>query len=283
MVPPLRPEHAARMHDVQVEVLEGQVRRLEGLLEEIGGPVVPPMGVGRPTAEEVEGVPVCSPPPTMGGGQPSAAVEGGEVAEAEFGRRVGREWMQQFEGRFVTAEERDSGRLLREQLGQERAALERGVEELGRTVAANVVIKEQQRMQEQHELEAEAVRQVKLQLGDAADPSKAARAQRRTYRNLLAARGEPGSGPAPLATFGPTGSPLEEMQVSMRQSASGSGGAPSSTRWERQQERGRRAEGGGGEGRREGQRCRSQSPPGRQPREQAGARGARSKSPRGHW
>ncbi len=280
---PLGPEHATRMHDVQVEILEGQVRRLEDLLEENGDPIVPPRGAEGPTVAEVERVPVCSLSPRGDAEQQSVGVEGGDLAEAETRRRASHEWMQHFEGRFVTAEDRDGGRQLREQLERERGALERGVEGLRRTVVVNETIKEQQRLQDQHELEAEAIRLAKAQLGDMADPAKVARVQRRTYRNLLVAKGEPGSGPAALATYGPTGRPLEEMQVSMRQSASGSEGAPSSTRWERQQGRGRKVEGGGGEGRREGQRCRSQSPPGRQPREQAGARGARSKSPRGHW
>ncbi len=283
-VAPLWPEQVARMHEIQVEICEKQVRRLEDLLEELGAPTVPPTGAAASTtAAGVAVARTCSPPLPEVPGQPTAEGEGGGGREASGGGQISQNWSRDFEGRFTTAEDRDRKKHAKEQVDQARAAVERGVEGLRRTVGANVVIVEQQRLQEQHELEAETVRQVKLQLGEAADEAKVARAQRRTFRNLLATHGEPGSGPAPLATFGPTGNSLEEMQVTMRQSVAGQAEAPLATRWDRHQGRGRRTEGEREQGRRDIHRCRSQSPPGRQPREPAGARGARSKSPRGYW
>ncbi len=283
VVAPLEPEQAARMREIQVDICEKQVRRLEDLLEELEGHTVPRPRVSDAADDPVESMDRAGSPPRPELSERASAVGGGgNGVEAGRGKAVGQEWLREFESRFTTAEDRDSKRCAQEQVDQAIGAVGRDIDGLGRTVEINRAIVEQQRLQEQHELEAETLRQVRRQLGEVDDDARVARAQRRTFRNLLAAHGEPGSGPAPLATFGPTGNPLEEMQSTMRQSAAGRADGPTAARWDRMRGRGRAEESGVG-GRRDANRCRSQSLPGRQPREPAGVRGARSKSPRGCW
>ncbi len=276
-VPPLRPEHVERMHNTQIEVLEKQVRRLEDELEELVGQTVPPLGAaGRVDAAEGGATRERSLSPS--GGDRRAAAEQGSG-----GGRAGSAWGQAFDSRFTTAEDRDRERASRGVVAQAMAEVGRDADELRRVVETNAIILDQQRMQEQQELEAEAVRQVHAQRGVMDDGAKLARAQRRTFRNLLEVHGEPGGGPAPLATFGPTGNSLCEMQSTMRQSITVGAGSSAAARWDRAHEGGRRPEDDGGERRRGVRRGRSQSAPARQPREEVGARGARSKSPRGLW
>ncbi len=160
------PEQVARVHEVQVEVCERQVRRLEDLLEELGVPTVPPVGAVAATTPVVPtAAPASSSSPMEASGKPSAEVEGRDGGARDSGAQDGPTWGQRFDARITTAEDRDRKKAGQDQIDRAREALDQGVEGLRRTVEANAVIVDQQRVQEQHELEAETVRQVQLQLG----------------------------------------------------------------------------------------------------------------------
>ncbi len=274
MVPPLDPEQAAKPFDLRIEMLEGQIRHMEDRLRGQGEQVQPlPMGGG-----EGDGA----------GGPAAVAIEGG-MRDGQPAASSGLTWGERFEARFETAEARDQRRELAHEVEDKSGEVRRQVAQRRAVAEANEAIMAQHRMQtiqDEETLGMLAAQEVAEQYGAlgiaSASEARRERAQLRTFRNLIEAHGNPADTESQPATFGPTGSPLNEMQTTMRQSCQSAGAVVGGPRWDRAQrlhagdeaQRGRAAA---------KLARRSLSPRGSQPQVEGGARGARSKSPRGRF